>query len=125
MWADLQASHSLGTFAKDTHGGKYLGGKLVDFSRSWTMYHPAMDQICARELKGLMLDEQQQLLDHYCFWADGAAEPVAIPQDLESFCSGHGDRYENLPMAYNWLKWEKDADAAKVYVEQGLFEGSH
>jgi hypothetical protein len=48
MWADLQAPHSLGIFAKDTHGGKYLGGELVDFSRSWTMYHPAMDQICAR-----------------------------------------------------------------------------
>ncbi|KAK4157418.1 kinetochore Sim4 complex subunit FTA2-domain-containing protein [Chaetomidium leptoderma] len=122
MWADLQALHSLGIFVKDTHGGNYLGGKLVDFSRSWTMYHPAMEQIRASKLKDLMLDELQQLLDHYYFWANSSAEPIAIPQDLKSFCSGHIDRYKDFPRAYNWLKWEKNADAAKAYVEQRLFD---
>ncbi|KAK4147595.1 kinetochore Sim4 complex subunit FTA2-domain-containing protein [Dichotomopilus funicola] len=97
LWLDLQALHSLGIFVKDTHGGNYLNGKLVDFSRSWTMYHPALDQIDAYTLRSLMLDELQHLLDYYC---DGA----------------------NDSTAYNWLKWETNADAAKAYVEQELFE---
>ncbi len=42
MWADLQVLHSLGIFVGDTHGGNYLGGKLVGFSRSWPMYHLAV-----------------------------------------------------------------------------------
>lgn len=122
MWADLQALHSLGIFVNDTHGGNYLNGKLVDFSRSWTMYHPALDQIGARELRDLMQDELQQLLDYYY---DGANDSTVIPQDLEAFCSGDLDRYTNFPKAFNWLKREKNTDAAKAYVE-GLFErGTH
>ncbi|KAG7285902.1 hypothetical protein NEMBOFW57_008198 [Staphylotrichum longicolle] len=122
MWADLQALHSLGIFVNDTHGGNYLNGKLVDLSRSWTMYHPALDQIGARTLRSLMLDELQKLLDYYY---DGADASTVIPQDLEAFCSGHLDRYTNFPKAFDWLKWEKNTDAAKAYVE-GLFErGTH
>ncbi|KAH6634443.1 kinetochore Sim4 complex subunit FTA2-domain-containing protein [Chaetomium sp. MPI-SDFR-AT-0129] len=115
----VEALHSLGIFVKDTHGGNYLNGKLVDFSRSWTMYHPALDQIDARKLRSLMLDELQHLLDYYY---DGANDSTVIPQDLEAFCSGYLDRYRNFPKAYNWLKWETNADAAKAYVEQELFE---
>lgn len=121
MWADLQALHSLGIFVKDTHSGNYLDGKLVDFSRSWTMYHPALDQIGARKLRSLMLDELQQLLYYYYELANGSAGPRVIPQDLDCLCSGHLDRYKNFPKAYNWLKWAKNADAAKAYVEQRLF----
>ncbi|KAK4244050.1 kinetochore Sim4 complex subunit FTA2-domain-containing protein [Corynascus novoguineensis] len=123
LWVDLQALHSLGIFVKDTHGGNYLNGKLADFSRSWTMYHPALDQIGTRKLRSLMLDELQQLLDYYY---DEADDSTVIPQDLEAFCSGYLDQYRNFPKAYNWLKWEKNADAAKTYVEQEVFErGAH
>ncbi|KAH6853285.1 kinetochore Sim4 complex subunit FTA2-domain-containing protein [Chaetomium sp. MPI-CAGE-AT-0009] len=124
MWVDLQALHSLGIFVNDTHGGNYLSGKLVDFSRSWTMYHPALDQVDTRtQVRGLMLDELQNLLDYYY---DGANASTIIPQDLESFCSGYIEQYRNFPKGYNWLKWEKNADEAKAYVEQGLFEsGDH
>ncbi|SPQ27553.1 febd0a39-ca67-42db-b811-ab1929376945 [Thermothielavioides terrestris] len=45
MWPDLQELHSLGILVGDTHGGNYLGGKLVDFSRSLTMYHPGLHYI--------------------------------------------------------------------------------
>jgi hypothetical protein len=122
MWADLQALHSLGIFVGDPHGGNYVGGKLVDFSRSWTMYHPAMVQIHDSTLQGLMLDELQHLLDHYYCLKNSLSRTIAIPQDLEAFCSGHIAKYKNLPGAYNWLKWEENADAAKAYVEERLFE---
>jgi len=40
----------------DTHSGNYLDGKLDDFSRSWTMYHQALDQISAHKPKSLVLN---------------------------------------------------------------------
>lgn len=122
MWADLKSLHSLGIFVGDTHGGNYLGGKLVDFSRSWTMYHPALVQIHNSTLQGLMLDELQNLLDHYYFLRNNLSRTIAIPHDLEAFCSGRIAEYQSLPRAYKWLKWEKNADAAKAYVEEKLFE---
>lgn len=38
MWADLEDFHPLGILVRDIHIGNYLHGKLVEFSRSWTMY---------------------------------------------------------------------------------------
>jgi hypothetical protein len=122
MWADLKSLHSLGIFVGDTHGGNYLGGKLVDFSRSWTMYHPALVQIRNSILEGLVLEELQDLLDYYYFKKTFGLRTIAIPHDLEAFCSGHLAEYKFLPRAYNWLKWEENADAAKAYVEERLFE---
>ncbi|KAK4096568.1 hypothetical protein N658DRAFT_501424 [Parathielavia hyrcaniae] len=121
MWADLKSLHSLGIFVGDTHGGNYLGGKLVDFSRSWTMYHPAMVQIRNNIRQGMMSEELQHLLDH-CYFLKSSLRAIAIPDDLEAFCSGHLDEYKGLPWTYNWLKWEKNADAAKAFVEERLFE---
>lgn len=123
MWADLQAIHSLGILVGDTHGGNYLGGKLVDFSRAWTMYHPALIQTRGNKLQDLMLEELQNLQDNYYDLKNNlASERIDIPQDLEAFCSGHIAYYRNLPSAYNWLKWEKDADSAHAFVEQSLFK---
>ncbi|KAK4147063.1 uncharacterized protein C8A04DRAFT_24854 [Dichotomopilus funicola] len=120
MWAGLKSLHSLGIFVGDTHGGNYLGGKLVDFSRSWTMYHPAMVQIQHNIREGMMSEELQDLLDH-CYFLKGSLRAIAIPDDLEAFCSGN-DEYKGRPWAYNWLKWEKDPEAAKAFVEERLFE---
>lgn len=122
MWADLQALHSLGIFVHDTHGGNYLAGKLVDFSRSWTMYHPAMDQIRWSTIQGLMLEELQLLQDYYYELANlGCIDVEAILQDLEGFCSGDIDQYRNFPFVYDWLKWSADPDMDKAYVEQSMF----
>ena len=122
MWAGLQALHSLGIFVGDTHGGNYLGGKLADFSRSWTMYHPAMVQIYDSALQELMLNELQHLLDYCYVLRNSLSKMITIPQDLEAFCSGHIAKYKNLPRAYNWLRWEKNADAVEADVEERLFE---
>ncbi len=122
MWPDLQALHSLGIFANDTHHGNYMGGKLVDFSRAWTMYHPALDQIHARTFRALLLDKLQTLLDNHYELANLPSMSIAVPQDLEALCSGHLDSYRNFPFDYDWLKWEKGADEAKTYVEEAVFE---
>ncbi|KAK4097698.1 hypothetical protein N658DRAFT_518423 [Parathielavia hyrcaniae] len=122
MWSDLDNLHLLGIFVGDTHGGNCVGGKLVDFSRSWTMYHPASVHIRDSELQGLMLEELQHLLDYYYLLKNSLPRTIAISQDLEAFCSGHISKYNNLPSAYNWLKWEKSSDMAKAYVDGKLFE---
>lgn len=101
MWADLQAIHSLGILVGDTHGGNYLGGKLVDFSRAWTMYHPALVQTRGNELQNLMLGELQKLqYNYYDLKNTLRSKSIDIPQDLEAFCAGIAD-YRNLPSAYN------------------------
>ncbi|KAL2148971.1 hypothetical protein VTH82DRAFT_1657 [Thermothelomyces myriococcoides] len=123
MWADLQTLHSLGILVGDAHGGNYLNGKLVDFSRSWTMYHPALDQISARKLRSLMISEMQKLLDYYYEVANYSGGETAIPQDLEDFCTGHFDKYKNHPTAYNWLKGVKNTDEIKMYVTK-LFKST-
>ncbi|KAK3896735.1 hypothetical protein C8A05DRAFT_39719 [Staphylotrichum tortipilum] len=114
MWADLQALHSLGIFVRDTHAGNYMGAKLVDFSRAWTMYHPAMDQIAARTAQELLLGEVQKLIEAYCQF-DSRADPLAIPPDLEAYGAGKLDQYRNWPWAYRWRKWEEDGDGADEY----------
>jgi hypothetical protein len=121
MWKDLQALHSLDILVNDTHGGNYLDGKLVDFSRSWTIYHPSLDQITAGELESLMWDELKDLLDYYYEVANSGAGSGIIPRDLEGFCSSHYGQYTNIPTTYNWLRWAKDPGAEKAYVEQMLF----
>ena len=122
IWLDLQALHSLGIFVMDTHLGNYMGGKLVDFSRAWTTYHPALDEIYVHIFKGLLLDELQSLLDYYFELSNTSGRSIAVPQDLEALCSGHLDRYQNFPTAYDWLKWERDAGAAAAYVEERVFK---
>lgn len=45
MYDDIETLHSFGILIRDIPPGNYLGGKLIDFSRSWTMYHPCLDRI--------------------------------------------------------------------------------
>lgn len=44
IYEDIETLHSLGILIRDIHPGNYLGGKIIDFSRSWTMYHPCLDR---------------------------------------------------------------------------------
>ena len=106
MWADLQVLHSLGIFVQDTHGANYLGGRLVDFSRAWTMCHPAMDPARVGALRKLLLVELQRLLDYYYELANWSSKWIpALPQDLEDLCCNL-DQYKNVPWAYDWGKPE-------------------
>ncbi|KAK4465821.1 hypothetical protein QBC42DRAFT_333016, partial [Cladorrhinum samala] len=42
-WEDLEALHRLGIFVLDIQYWNYLDGKLIDFSRALTSYHPCLD----------------------------------------------------------------------------------
>ncbi|KAK4126761.1 hypothetical protein N657DRAFT_653195 [Parathielavia appendiculata] len=121
MWADLDNLYSLSIFVGDPHGGNYPGEKLVDFGRSWTMYHPALVHIRDSKLQLLML-ELQQLLDYYHDLSNSSSDEIEIPEDLESYCTGEIAKSKTSPRAYNWPKWDKNAEAVKVHMESKLFE---
>lgn len=123
MWADLQALHSVGIFVGDTHGGNYLGGKLVDFSRSWTMYHPALVQIHDSTLRDLMLEELHNLLDRYYSLKNSSSRTIAIPPDLEAFCSGHITKYKNLPRPTTGLSGRATPTRQRHMFKKGYLRG--
>lgn len=119
LWTDLKDLHSLGILVRDIHLGNYRGGKLVDFSLAWTMYHPGLDRVeqdMLHEFRlGEIIDLDQVLYD---WWNRHPTAEIAIPEELTSLSSG--DRAGELdidPRGYDWRKWEPDAAKADKYIE--------
>lgn len=42
MVKDMDDLHKLGILVRDVTVSNYLGGKLIDFSRAWTVPHPVI-----------------------------------------------------------------------------------
>lgn len=122
LWSDLEELHKLGILVRDVHIGNYLGGKLIDFSRSWTMYHPCLDRIPPSTLQEFRQGEAQGLMDLLYEWSnENYTEQVAIPESLE-YCAGTlGDDCGHDPRSYDWRKWEKDVSMADSYVAEELY----
>jgi hypothetical protein len=45
LWQDLEDLHKLGILVRDISPGNYMGGKLIDFSQSWTMPNPCLQPL--------------------------------------------------------------------------------
>ncbi|KAL2023277.1 hypothetical protein VTK56DRAFT_3015 [Thermocarpiscus australiensis] len=121
MCADLDELHSLGILVRDIHLCNYLRGKLVDFSRAWTMYHPSLDQFgCRQHLETLNYRDSFELFETidavYCW---DAAE---MPQYLREYVSGRNKCPIDVTK-YNWR--QKDGEEVEEHVRHELFaEGS-
>lgn len=102
-WADLKALHALGICARDIHQGNYLGGKLVDFSRAWTMYHPGLMSCSTYRLAMLRMREARMLVSLFEKWE------FAIPRDLKA-CAVH-HFHDADPTSYDWRKGDEVAGA--------------
>ncbi|KAL1872711.1 hypothetical protein Daus18300_004257 [Diaporthe australafricana] len=122
MWRDLEDLHSLGILMRDIHIGNYIGGRLVDFSRAWTMYHPGLDRIHPRNLARFrMLDTHGLLVMLQDWWvATPGVNEMEIPESLHN-CDAGGNDYGTDPRGYDWLRWEEDGEAAAAYVKRQLF----
>lgn len=128
MWKDLEYLHKLGILVRDIHVFNYIGGKLVDFSRSWTVPHPSFVPTAMRPKRIQRARERdpQSLRKAIVEWGIGNDwdwDEVAIPEELTNCASGRGqnDCYGQDPRLYPWFKWEKDPDAAKALMENGIF----
>lgn len=86
MKEDLDMLYSLGIVVRDIRYGNYLRGKLVDFSRAWTMYHPSLDLTRPGRAHALrkqeILDLEQMIYD---FWAQKPVSCLRISNSLEGF----------------------------------------
>jgi len=124
MWRDLEDLHALGILVRDIHFGNYIGGKLVDFSRAWTMYHPGLVRIHRRDLAHeRMLDTHRLLVMLQDWWVvTPAVKELDIPESMV-YCDEGGNDYGTDPRAYDWLRWEEDGEAAAAYVQGELFAG--
>ncbi|KAK0736495.1 kinetochore Sim4 complex subunit FTA2-domain-containing protein [Apiosordaria backusii] len=124
LWSDVEELHGLGILVRDLHVRNYMNGKLVDFSRAWTMYHPCLD-INPKRLDWLRAEDPQELLEAICSWGQITPldSPLEIPPDLErcaGWYGGEGDKGTD-PSEYDWRKWEEDSVAADKFVLDELY----
>lgn len=110
MYADLEELHKLGILVRDIHRGNYLGGKLVDFSMAWTMYHICFERASSagiKEVRSMEPEKFEQMVDD---WAQWHQEEIEKPKGLLRW---HSDKEEDFgfdPRMYDWRKWEKVED---------------
>lgn len=122
MWRDLEDLHALGILVRDIHLDNYIGGRLVDFSRAWTMYHPSLDRIGRRNLTRFRMRKTNSLLVMLQDWwvANSAVDKLEIPDSLHR-CDEDENDHGTDSRGYNWLRWEEDGEAAMAYVKWELF----
>jgi hypothetical protein len=107
LWSDLEELHKLGILVRDVHAGNYLGGKLIDFSRSWTMYHPCLDQITPSNLQEIRQRDAMDLFDLLITWSHVNHKQVEIPESLDYCANTLTDEVGHDPRSYDWRKWER------------------
>ncbi|KAK3985670.1 kinetochore Sim4 complex subunit FTA2-domain-containing protein [Cladorrhinum sp. PSN332] len=123
MWEDLERLHTFGILVRDIHYRNYLGGKLVDFGRAWTMFHPCFDQIdpelLRAERKQDMFDWERLIVD---YWMEEGSEFGSIPWP-EGYEKALTDfqRFGIDQRDYDWYKWEESREAAEAYVASNLY----
>ncbi|KAL2126480.1 hypothetical protein VTI74DRAFT_830 [Chaetomium olivicolor] len=122
LWSDLEELDKLGILVRDFHIGNYLGGKIIDFSRSWTMYHPCLHQIPPSVLQEIRQSDASGLWDILYAWSNEyPRKQIAAPEDLDYCTNTLGDDCGYDPRTYDWRRWEEDEETADEYVANKLF----
>lgn len=117
IWNDLKQLHSLGILVRDIHSGNYLGGKLVDFSLAWTMYHPCLAHISQSWISQFRREEAHKL--EVMFDNEYPFDEFDVPQDLQA-CAGNHNRCPTDPRNYQWLK-KVDGKEVEKHVREELY----
>jgi hypothetical protein len=104
MWKDLEDLHKLGILVHDIHVFNYINGKLIDFSRSWTMPHPSLvpKTMRTRRIREARERDPHSLHKAIVEWGignDWGSDEVDIPEELVKCASGRGqnDRWGEDP----------------------------
>ncbi|KAK7699882.1 hypothetical protein SLS64_011312 [Diaporthe eres] len=88
IYADLEELHALGILVRDMHQGNYLGGKLINFSQAWIMYHPCLDRATPRGVKLRRQSEPQKFEEMIDVWAASEKVNIKKPAGLLMWHSG-------------------------------------
>lgn len=116
MYDDLETLHSLGILIRDIHPRNYLDGKLIDFSRSWTMRHPCLERPSDRAFCELRKDELRDFLNMLWAWSSNNDPGLEIPERLVPRAENpFGEDHLGIdPRDYDWRKWERGEDGDQV-----------
>jgi hypothetical protein len=126
LWKDLEDFRTLGILVRDIKIGNYLGGKILDFSRAWTVPHPSLEHIYPRDFEE-RLERDSAGLEEAIVDLGMAKEwnwdEVEIPEALKNCASGRGENgaYGTDPRLCDWRQWEEDVEAAEAFFENQLY----
>ncbi|KAK4656348.1 hypothetical protein QC762_311070 [Podospora pseudocomata] len=124
LWSDVEALHRIGILVRDLHVRNYMDGKLVDFSRAWTMYHTCLDRN-PDTFNWLRVENARELLEGISSWLENTPLdlPVEIPPVLKRCVGWYGGDGEigADPSKYDWQKWGDNLDMAKDFFEEDLY----
>lgn len=109
IYEDIETLHSLGILIRDIHPGNYMGGKIIDFSRSWTMYHPYLDRTSRKGLCKLRVDEVKSFLNMVVAWGNVHETEITLPEKLAEW-AGSVEGCGVDPREYDWEKWEDEGE---------------
>ncbi|KAK3985285.1 kinetochore Sim4 complex subunit FTA2-domain-containing protein [Cladorrhinum sp. PSN332] len=108
LWEDLQEIHNLGIVVRDINYFNYLEGKLIDFSRAWTTFHPCSDD-CGdyhlppspflKEVSTDTIDLHEMVRDVI---AEGRIE-TSVAEEMEKICE---EFYDRVKMGLHVRKYE-------------------
>ncbi|KAK4148866.1 kinetochore Sim4 complex subunit FTA2-domain-containing protein [Chaetomidium leptoderma] len=127
LWRDLEDFHKLGILVRDVTVSNYIGGKLIDLSRAWTVPHPSLEYIHERYLR------QQRRRDPVCLQNciidvgidDGWNLDEVDMKELDACAIGEGenDGYGIDPRRYDWRKWEdhRTLEATEAFLEHEIY----
>lgn len=107
MYTDLEELHTLGILVRDIHLGNYIGGKLIDFSRAWTMYHICLDRSTRGGLRQARIEEPSQFEEMVDIWAFTERKQIEKPVGLLRWHSKEDGDLGVDPRQYDWQKWEE------------------
>ncbi|KAK7728804.1 hypothetical protein SLS63_006412 [Diaporthe eres] len=82
MYPDLEELHKLGILVSVFDQGNYLGGKLVDFSMAWTVYHICIDRALPVSVNVLRSCEPSRFEGMVDGWARWNQEKIEKPKEL-------------------------------------------
>ncbi|KAL2156607.1 hypothetical protein VTH82DRAFT_1352 [Thermothelomyces myriococcoides] len=134
IWRDLESLHKLGILVRDIGSRNYMaGGKLIDFSQSWTMPSPCFEAIDPDDLLNQRHSDSLDLHVAIVYFGMGDGwkwgEPgYDGPTELHEYYGVPEDDdlgyYGIDPMAYDWRKWEEDPKVVDDFFQHELYAES-
>lgn len=131
LWQDLEYLHRLGILVRDINPGNYIGGKLIDFSQSWTVPRPCFDSIhpqwLLQQRRADPLRLHESIIDfgiaNRWDWGDPGYDG---PTELDAYYADLGDKdadgiYGVDSTAYDWRRWEDDLEQVDAFLEHELY----
>ncbi|KAK4243471.1 kinetochore Sim4 complex subunit FTA2-domain-containing protein [Corynascus novoguineensis] len=131
LWKDLEDLHRLGILVRDINPGNYIGGKLIDFSQSWTVPSPCFDSIhpewLLKQRRADSLRLHESIVDfgvaNRWDWVDPGYDG---PTELDAYYADLGDDdadgiYGVDPTGYDWRKWDGDLEEVDAFLKHELY----